>query len=321
MRAIRFCLAMLPWFIAAQSHAREIVVHTVTDLRLACSNALPGDVIQIPSITLTMDNAPLILPNNVIIRGTGQASTTVNVQWCNGQGTNPPVGFVCCAWELGNGTAVENLKLVQLPTVLDAATGRQVAAEQSETIGYGGGPAGLAGNSSALLSNMTVSGLNWPVYSWSGDGNNIRISDCTIIGGRTLVANCNSSSESPAAGMIEINRTHFIGNSSLVTYDGGFGPYLQTVVSRGGPVWVLDSDATLTGDPTIAVVQNNWTGNAPVAGSISFRNFHSRINPNGAKDWADFNSATSGLTTWLNCYGSGVGRALVISRTHVVEKN
>lgn len=139
MRAIRFCLAILALFIAAQSHAKEIVVYTVANLRLACSNALAGDVIRIPSITLTMDNAPLMLPNNVVIRGTGQASTTVNVQWCNGQGTNPQVGFVCCAWELGNGTTVESLTLAQLPTVLDAATGQQVAAQQSETIGYGAG--------------------------------------------------------------------------------------------------------------------------------------------------------------------------------------
>lgn len=168
---------------------------------------------------------------------------------------------------------------------------------------------------------MTVAGLNWPVYSWSGDGNNIMIWGCTIIGGRTLVANCNSSSATPAAGTIDIRWTHFIGNSSLVTYDGGFGPYLQTIVSRGGPVSVSDSDATLTGDPTIAVVQNNWTGNAPVAGSIAFRDFRSRIIPNGAKAWADFNSATSGPTTWHNCYGSGVDGELVISSTPVVENN
>ena len=72
MRAIKFCLAILALSIAAQSHAKEIVVYTVAHLRVACLIAAAGDVIQIPSITLTMDNAPLILPNNVVIRGTGQ---------------------------------------------------------------------------------------------------------------------------------------------------------------------------------------------------------------------------------------------------------
>ena len=84
---------------------------------------------------------------------------------------------------------------------------------------------------------------------------------------------------------------------------------------------VFDSVATLIGDPTIAVVQNNYTGNAPVAGSIAFRKFKSKIIPNGAKAWADFNSATSGPTTWLDCYGSGIDGALVISSTPVVENN
>ncbi len=305
---------------ATLCNAKEITVYTVAELRAACSTAMAGDVIQIPSITLTMDNAPLYLPNNVVVRGTGEGSTTVNVQWANGQGTNPLVGNICCAWELGDGSVVEGLRLNQLTTVTDAANGRKVMAEQSETIGFSSGPAALAGHCSAGLSRVTVSGLNWPVYSWSGDGNHLTIQDCTISGGRTLVANCNSSSETVSAGTMDIYRTHFVGNSSLVTYAGGFGQFLQTIACRGGLVRVLDCDATLTGDPTIAVVQNNWTGNPPTAGSIAFRNFSSTIVPNGAAAWSDFNSA-SGTTTWVECSGSGAAGAIVVSRALVLENN